>query len=318
MAETFRTKATAANRDFPGALSLTVAALRSRAQLPSAAGAPSYRAKMSAAPYRSIAVAATFSPRFMQVLAEARRIRDRFEATLSFIYVGKRDAATTRKFSEALKKLQLPADSAIHYEEGDPAAAILSAARKHQLELIVAGALEKEAAHRQFLGNVARRLVREATCSVMLFIKPELEPKPIRHLVFMAEYSDHAQQAFRRALQLAERENCERVYVIRNYTSFDQARARRRGKNPRVIARTLEEEEVALQEFVLAAGPTKVPIETRCIRGNTGFAASDFVQAVEADLLVVPLEMKPSAEPKLPQRNAWITDVIPCNLWIIR
>lgn len=273
---------------------------------------------MSAAPYRSIAVAATFSPRFLQVLAEARRVRDRFGATLSFIYVGKKDATTTRKFGEALKKLQLPADSAIHYEEGDPAVAIIAAARKNQLELIVAGALEKEAAHRQFLGDVARRLAREATCSVMLFVKPELEPKPIRHMVFMAEYSDHAQQAFRRALQLAERENCERLYVIRNYTSFDKARARRRGKNPRVVARTLEEEEVALQEFVLAAGATKVPIETRCIRGNTGFAASDFIQAVEADLLVVALEIKSSAEPKLPHQNAWITDVIPCNLWIIR
>lgn len=273
---------------------------------------------MSEAPYKSIAVAATFSPRFHQVLAEARRVRDRFDATLSFIYVGKRDATTTRKFSEALKKLQLPADSPIHYAEGDPAEVILATARQHGLELLVAGALEKEAAHRQFLGNVARRLVREASCSVMLFLNPALEPKAIRHMVFMAEYSDHAQQAFRRALHLAERENCERLYVIRNYTTFDKARARRRGKNPRTIARTLDEEEIALQEFVLAAGPTRVPIETRCIRGNTGFAASDFVQAVEADLLVVPFETKPGPETKLPRQSAWITDVIPCNLWIIR
>ncbi len=273
---------------------------------------------MGEIPYRSIAVAATFSPRFQRVLAEARRVRDRFGATLSFIYVGKCDATTTKKFAAALKKLQLPADSAIHYEEGDPARAILSVAEKNRLELLVAGALEKESVHRQFLGNVARRLVREASCSVMLFTKPELEPKPIRHMVFMAEYSVHAQQAFRRALQLAERENCERLYVIRNYTSFDHARARRRGKNPRTVARTLDEEEIALQEFVLAAGTTNVPIETRCIRGNTGFAASDFVQSVEADLLVVPLETKPGPEAKLPQQSAWIIDVIPCNLWIIR
>jgi nucleotide-binding universal stress UspA family protein len=271
-----------------------------------------------AAPYRSIAVAATFSPRFHQVIAEACRVRDRFGAELSFIYVGKRDASTIRRFSEALKKLHLPADCAIHYEEGDPAGAIMAAARKHTLELIIAGALEKEAVHRQFLGNVARRLVREASCSVMLFTHPELEPQPIRHMVFMAEYTDHAQRAFRRALQLAEKENCQRLYVIRNYTTFDKARARRRGKNPRTVARTLDEEELALQEFVLAAGATKVPIETRCIRGNTGFAASDFIQAVKADLLVVPLESKAAGQAPSPAQNAWITDVIPCNLWVIR
>ena len=273
---------------------------------------------MSETPYRAIAVAAAFSPRFERVLAEARRVRDRFGSTLSFIYVGQHDATTARKFADAFKELQLPADSAIHYEEGDPASAILAAARKNQLELLIAGALEKEAVHRQFLGNVARRLVREASCSVMLFTEPALKPKPFRHIVFMAEFSDHSQRAFRRTLHLAEGENCERLYVIRNYTSFDKARARRRGKNPRTVARTLEEEELALQEFVLAAGATRVPIETRCIRGNTGFAASNFIQAVDADLLVVPLETKAGPAARLPRQSAWITDVIPCNLWIIR
>ena len=51
-----------------------------------------------------------------------------------------------------------------------------------------------------------------------------------------------------------------------------------------------DEEEEALEKFVLSAGATDVPIEARCIRGNTGLAASDFVQSVQADLLVVPLK----------------------------
>ena len=263
-------------------------------------------------PYRSIAVAATFSPRFHQVLAEANRVRARFEADLSMIYVGKCDAKTTRKFAEAIVQLGLPANSAVHYEEGDPASSILVAARKLKVDLLVAGALEKAAVHRQFLGNVARRLAREVACSVMLFTEPELEPQPLRHIVFMAEFSEHGQVALRRTLHLAERENCERLYVIRSYTSFDKARAARRGKSPKWSARTLEEEEIALQDFILAAGETKVPIEARCLRGNTGFAPSNFVQAVEADLLVVPLEKKLSA------RISWVTDVIPCNLWIVR
>ena len=273
---------------------------------------------MSETPYRSIAVAATFSPRFHKVLAEANRVREHFGSRLSMIYVGKSDAATARKFADAIEKLRLPQDSAVHYEEGDPASGILAGARKLSVELLIAGALERKPIHRQFLGDVARRLVREAACSVMLFTQPELEPKPFRHIVFMAEYSDHAQRALRRTLQLAEKENCERLYVIRNYTSFDKARAARQGKSGKGVARTLEEEEIALQEFILAAGATAVPIESRCIRGNTGFAASNFVQAVEANLLVVPLETRPEPKPKLPSRIAWVTDVIPCNLWMVR
>lgn len=245
-------------------------------------------------------------------------MRERFQARLSIIFVGKKDASSAAKFSEAIAKLNLPRETAVHYEEGDPAAAILSAGAKLRAELLIAGALEKQAVHRQFLGNVARRLVRESSSSIMLFTQPEETPRPLRHIVFMAEFTAQARAALRRTIRLAEQENCERLYVIRAYTSFDKARAARRGKAGKGSARTLEEEELALQEFILSAGETKVPIEARSIRGSTGFGASNFVQSVEADLLVVPMESKPEPTPKISTRISWVTDVIPCNLWIAR
>ena len=231
------------------------------------------RDKMIDPPYRTVAVASTFSPRFVQVLAEAKRIRDRLASQLHLIYVGKRDEETTRKFSSALRQLDLPLDSTIHYHEGDPAGAILEAATANGVDLIVAGALEKEAVLRQFLGNVARRLVREATCSVMLFTKPDENPKPLCRIVLMAEYSEHGRAALHKALRLAALEQCEKLFVVRVYTTFDAARAKAREKSSGSAsepARTLEEEETALEQFIDSAGPTDVPIEARCIRGNTG------------------------------------------------
>ncbi|MGZ5024930.1 MAG: universal stress protein [Chthoniobacterales bacterium] len=276
---------------------------------------------MSASPYKRIAVASAFSPRFEQVLAEAKRVRDRFGSELNLIYVGKKDENTTRRFADALTALELPADSRIFYHQGSPADAILEAVRENCVELIVAGALEKEVVLRPFLGNVARRLVREAPCSVMLFTKPEREPKTLKRIVFFVpDYSDHARHALQRAFLLAEKEGCENLYAIRVYTTFDQARATLRAKREDKAAekaRTLEEDELALEKFIEGAGHTDVPIDARCVRGNTGFAASNFVQSVEADLLVVPIA--PSRESKeLPAQIAWLTDVIPCNLWIIR
>lgn len=272
-------------------------------------------------PYRTIAVASTFSPRFLQVLAEAKRIRNRFSSELRLIYVGECSEETTAKFQEVLTQLSLPKDSTIHYEKGDPADGILRALVDNKIDLIVAGALEKEVVFHPFLGNVARRLVRDARCSVMLFTRPEDEPKPLRRIVFVADdtYSDHARAALQRTFHLAAAESCERLYVIRIFTRFDEARASlhtdvANDEKPR----TLEEEESALETFVLSAGATEVPIETRCIRGNTGFAASDFVQSVEADLLVVAVPMPADDESQLPANIAWINDVIPCNLWVIR
>jgi len=270
-------------------------------------------------PYKIIAVATTFSPRFKQVLAEAKRIRERFLADLHLIYVGERNEETAKKFSDALTELHLPADSMIHYQPGDPAEAILRTLTREKIDMIVAGALEKEVVLHPFLGNVARRLVREAPCSVVLFTRPAVKPKPLRRIVFVADYSRQGLQALKRTLPLAAAESCERLYVIRIITTFDQARASIRadpekGEKPQ----TKDEEEEALEKFVLSAGETEIPMEARCIRGNTGLAASDFVQSVKADLLIVPLEKKGEGSQPPPSNIAWVTDVIPCNLWVIR
>ena len=117
-------------------------------------------------PYKKIAVATTFSPRFKFVLAEAKRIRDRFASELHLIHVGKPNEETSRKFNHVFAELDLPADSPVHYEEGDPAQAILAALSREDIDLLVAGALEKEIVLHPFLGNVlCERPTAQSCCS---------------------------------------------------------------------------------------------------------------------------------------------------------
>jgi nucleotide-binding universal stress UspA family protein len=270
-------------------------------------------------PYKTIAVATTFSPRFRQVLAEAKRIRDRFSADLHLIHVGRRNAETASKFRAVFAELDLPSDSPIHYEQGDPAEAILGALAREKVDVLVAGALEKEIVLHPFLGNVARRLVREARCSVILFTHPEENPKPLRRIVFIADCSEDGVVALKTTLQLAAAELCERLYVIGIITAFDEARASIAGEAAGAPTRKSNDgHDNALEEFVLSAGATNVPVETRFIRAATGLAASDFVRSVEADLLVVPLPKSQGMVQQLPSNIAWVSDVIPCNLWVIR
>jgi nucleotide-binding universal stress UspA family protein len=273
----------------------------------------------NSSPYKTIAVATTFSPRFKRVLAEAKRIRDRFAAELHLIHVGERDQETPRRFSDVLAELGLPADSPIHYEAGEPAEAILAALARENIDMLIAGALEKEIVLHPFLGNVARRLVREAKCSVMLFTHPQKDPKPLRRIVFIADPSENGLRALKTTLLLSEAEPCERLYVIGIITAFDEARASIVGdSNAASAPQPKRVEEDALEELVLSAGTTDVPIETRSIRGATGLAASDFVRSVEADLLVVPLPKGGATVQQMPSNIAWVSDVIPCNLWVIR
>jgi nucleotide-binding universal stress UspA family protein len=214
--------------------------------------------------------------------------------------------------------LKLPSNSRIHYQQGEPAEGILRALSDNKIDMIVAGALEKEVVLHPFLGNVARRLVRDAACSVMLFTKPERDPLPLRRIVFVADYSGHTREALKKTFQLALAESCERLYVIRIITTFDEARASLHAETQGEKMKTSDDEEAALEKFILSAGSTEVPIEARCIRGNTGFAVADFVRSIEAGLLVVPVAPSINGDPSLPSNIAWITDVIPCNLWVIR
>lgn len=263
--------------------------------------------------YRRIAVASAFSPRLTLVLAEAKRIRDRFKSELSLIYVGEKSDDTIHRFGEALTAAELPGDSAILYEQGEAVSGILHAVDRNAVDLLIAGALEKEVVLHPFLGNVARRLLRESRSSVMLFTKPEQPPRAIKRIIFVAEYSEHGTRALRQAVELAAQEKSERLYVVRLITTFDEARAAADGGEKTEAS----SEDAKLEQFVLAYGPTPVPIEVRLLRGNTGFAVADFAKSIEADLLVVPLAPDDNGG-RLPANLDWLSDVIPCNLWVIR
>jgi hypothetical protein len=137
--------------------------------------------------------------------------------------------------------------------------------------------------------------------------------------VFVADHSQQGLVALKTTLMLAEAESCERLYVIGIVTAFDEARASIASEATGTETdKPNHTDEDPLEEFVLSAGATEVPIETRFIRGATGLAASDFVRSVEANLLVVPLMKSSGKVQRLPSNIAWVSDVIPCNLWIVR
>ena len=108
-------------------------------------------------PYRTIAVASTFSPRFDQVLSEAKRVRDRFGSVLSLIYVGDNTREVAEKFSGALRRLSLPENSPIHYEQGDPAAGILRTIERHDIDVTVCDRIKTARINRPSHGGTIRR-----------------------------------------------------------------------------------------------------------------------------------------------------------------
>ena len=123
-------------------------------------------------------------------------------------------------------QLEMPRETRIVWREGEPPDAIVAAAKKEGVDLLIAGALEgKEVASRSFLGAVARPLAKRARCSLLLLTRPQVGPNPFRRIVVMTDFSDCAKTALKNALWLAEADSAQLVQVISIHTPFMQARA---------------------------------------------------------------------------------------------
>ncbi len=274
--------------------------------------------------YRHIGVAAAFSPRLRGLLAEAARHFGALAPRLSLIHAGAHTPEAEAHLRRAAEDAGLPGNVEIFWEEGEPDEAILRAVDRAQVDLVVAGALEKERPLRYYLGSVAHNLVREAPCSVLLFTEPKEQPEPMRRLVVVTDYSENAQIAFARSVRFAEQEQAEIIHVLRVLPEYGEAMTLadgvRKEQARRMRAETRAREEQLLRDFVDAAGRSRTPIETNCIEGWKGLVAAQFVRDVGADLLVMP-----SANGRshfftrlFPSDMEWVLREIPCNLWVAR
>src|SRR5690606_23637545 len=223
--------------------------------------------------YRHVGIAAALSPRVEGLLAEALFHLGPVADRLSLVHAGARTRSKEKQLRAAMEAAGIPDDATIFWEEGEPADAIIGAVRREDMDMVVAGALEKERPLRYYLGSVAHNLARELPCSLILIPEPQRDPKPFRKVLVITDYSEASLIALVRAIRMAERENAESIHVARVLSEYGQAmimtEGYRRERAREIEAESLEEEEELLRDFVDAAGASAVPIEAQCLEGKT-------------------------------------------------
>jgi hypothetical protein len=128
-------------------------------------------------------VASNFSPTFSAVLAEAVAFARHCGAELEIVHAAAFDAEKERRFIEKMGK-----EASIRWvEKESPAQAIIAAAAHYRYELLIAGALHIEDADRPFTSSVARELMRDAPCDLLLVPRPLESPDALRRVVFALE-----------------------------------------------------------------------------------------------------------------------------------
>lgn len=264
-------------------------------------------------PYRKLLLASAFSPRFLPLLVEANRFAARLGTTFDVVFSGELDQRGHNLYSKAFRDLGFTHQPKVHSAPGTPVNVILDTVRATQTDLLMLGALETELGGRNFAGDVARGLMRDAPCSMMIFTKPSLEKKAIRHIAVVSDYSPGSARALKEAIALGEQDGATSIQVIRILTVFAQVlHAREADGEPLIVG-----EERRMDKFIAEAGPSSVEIGAGCIEGTTGFAACDFIKDIKADLLVLPAAA-PGCGQLFPHGMDWLLDVIPTNLLIVR
>ncbi len=247
-------------------------------------------------------------------LAEAWRFSRRFDSKFSIISGGERTEEKESILAQALEHLGIPADTAMEWRSGDPVDAIIDGAEALGTDLLVAGALirEYEVSGGLFLGGVAKGLLKRGSCSLLLITRPSMEPRQYKQIVMVTDFSEGARNAFRAALRIAEQDEAEHLHVVAIRSQLSEAL-----KDMEPGGKNRPTGEAMLEEFATIASETSVNVDPRIIESATGVAAADFIKSVEANLLVIPTAHYPDGT-LLPPRMDWVTQVIPCDLWVVK
>jgi nucleotide-binding universal stress UspA family protein len=117
--------------------------------------------------YKKIGVAIAFSPRCEAIMGEASRLQKLFGAVLVLIHVGEVQPNEEAYMEELIDTTGVDRDKVkIMWEKGNPARKIISVAKKEKIDLLIAGALQRENVVKFYFGSIARKLIRKSACSL--------------------------------------------------------------------------------------------------------------------------------------------------------
>ncbi len=257
-------------------------------------------------PYQHVAVASTFSPRFFAVLAEADAVARRLGSSLQVIHAAAEHTEAIERFFEALERLGRAGDTGILWSvAATPTEAIVTACERNGVDLLLAGALEREGDHRNFVGGVARDLLDRSNCDLLLLPEPMEAPRPCRRVVVDVDLKNPSVPFLNHACAVATGLGAEEMIFSATVTPFDEARAG---------AGVLDEARLA--DCVDPAEGFEGEVEIRLLRSTTGFVTCDFLQDEAADLFIAGRARRVQGG-GLPPRLDWLRQVIPTDVLLV-
>ena len=254
-----------------------------------------YIAVMSSIGFKKILVGFAFSPNLKANIFESLRMAHYFGGELIFVHVGSKTPEKESLFKEIVASSPVQSEKIIiEWRIGNPVNTLLQASQEFDVNLILLGALKRENVLKFYLGSIARKITREAKCSVLLLINPSVERRPCQHIVVNGFDSPQTKDTIRAAFIVAKALGSKKISLVEEISrskvavDVDDDRSLRRA--------TLKKEKLRRQEHTRVKDVVKkLPDEltnninwiTQSIFGRRGYSIGHYAKVVRADLLVM-------------------------------
>lgn len=250
---------------------------------------------MSLKPFKSIGIGVAYSPNLKANLFEAARLSVFFEAKLFLIHVGEASEEKTNMLSIILKSFEKDKlNYEVVFKTGEPVDVILSTSEEKKIDLLILGAVRRERFVKYYVGSIARKITRQAKCSILLLIKPSVERVPCQHIVVNGLKDPKTEQTITTAFYVANQLKSEKITIVEE---IGQDQIALKVDDDKSLRRTnIEKERIKLRENsrvkeIISHIPedyTKnITIKLQPIFGKRGYSIGHYAQISRADLLIM-------------------------------
>lgn len=250
---------------------------------------------MALTPFKSIGIGVAYSPNLKANLFEAARLCLFFGSKLFLIHVGENSESKIAMLQVILKSFEKDnLDYEVVFKTGDPVDVILSTSKEKKIDLLILGAVQRERFLKYYVGSIARKITRKATCSVLLLIKPSVERIPCEHIVVNGLKDPKTEQTIKTAFYVATRLNAEKITIVEEIkedqisVKVDDDKSLRRAN---IIKERIELRENSRIKEIISHIPEAYTknktIKLQPIFGKKGYSIGHYAQVSRADLLVM-------------------------------
>lgn len=276
--------------------------------------------------FRTILTGIAFSPNLKANVFETLRLGSLLKAKVILVHVGEKSVEKEQKIADYCNEFPDFKDQvSVIWKSGDPVDVIINACDEYKADLLILGAAKREKLMKFYLGAVAKKIAKQAPCSLLLFIKPSIERVPCRHIVVNGLKHPKTNNTIQASFEFAHAVGSSKITIVeeisQNEVSIKVDDDKSLEKSTLLKEQILERENSRITTLLNNVDDTlkkDITIKSQGIFGTRGYSIGHYAKVQRADLLVMNKPEKSTFLDKIfPQDIDYILSELPTDVLII-